>query len=320
MENPQKRALDYALLEKALLEQGFAQVGVVDYEQAIPLLQPHFERYRDWIRRGLHGEMGYLERGQDRRLNPKLVFSDLKSVITVMLPYDSRAVEVEGVRYSRYLNGPDYHDDLKDRMQRALAPFREQMSYKICVDTSAVLERSWAALTGLGWIGKNTMLIHPQWGSYFFIGVIFTDQSFGRAPQLLKDYCGHCTRCLDACPTQAFLRPHDLDARRCVSYLTLEKRGPWSGAIHEQVAQSGFVAGCDICQEVCPYNTKAVRNAQDQWGPFQLNPTLALGRDRLQSETLEEYQSRIQKSALSRIKFEDFKRNLSSLLETRKKQ
>jgi epoxyqueuosine reductase len=299
---------EFKPIEDALRAAGFAGVGVVDYGLALPLFDPHAQRYATWIDRGFHGEMGYLERGRDRRLNPKLVFPELESVITVALPYDPRPIESGGVRYARYLNGPDYHDDLKARLRGALAAFPD-LKHKICIDTSAVLERTWGALTGLGWIGKNTMLIHPQYGSYFFIGVVLTDRRFGRGPELLKDYCGNCSRCLEGCPTQAFAGPHDLDARKCVSYLTLEKRGPWSEVPADT---AGFVAGCDLCQEVCPYNTKPVRYAEETRGAFTVHPTLTPDAAALESETREQYQARIKDSALSRIKYEDFRRNFAA--------
>jgi epoxyqueuosine reductase len=165
-----------------------------------------------------------------------------------------------------------------------------------------VLERTWAVLAGLGWIGKNTLLIHPQLGSYVFIGVVFLSREFGFLPEPLKDYCGPCTRCLGACPVGA-LADHDLDSRKCISYLTLEKRGPFQ----EKPELHGYVAGCDLCQEVCPYNTKAVRRTP----VAGLAPHLVLDAAKLERETESEYRERIRGTALSRVKFPDFKRNLA---------
>ncbi|NDG84568.1 MAG: tRNA epoxyqueuosine(34) reductase QueG [Proteobacteria bacterium] len=293
----------------ALEDQGFPVSGVVDYEPALEFYREHSNRYREWIASGKHGEMGYLQRGLDRRLDPELVFPALESVITVLKPYSPHPAGGETLRYARYLNGPDYHIEMKSAIERAFSSLREAgalpegFDYKICVDTSAVLERTWAALTGLGWIGKNTLLIHPQLGSYVFIGVVFTNHRFGANPVLLKDYCGPCTRCLASCPTEA-ITPHDLDSRKCISYLTLEKRGAWDRAWDTK----GFVAGCDLCQEVCPYNTKAVRHAPSGI----MADHLVTDPERLLAETESEYRMRIEGTALERVKFADFRRNLAA--------
>lgn len=295
------------------MKAGFPLVGGTDYLSALPLYREHAERYRKWVERGSHGAMAYLQRGLDRRVDPTLVFPPLQSVITVARPYSPHPVGDSKVRYARYLNGgQDYHDSMKDDLERTFSNFKveyPELEYKVCVDTSAVLERSWAVLTGLGWIGKNTLLIHPQYGSFLFLGVVFTNLTLGQGPTLLKDYCGNCTRCLSACPTQA-LKPHDLEARRCISYLTLEKRGEWNDYPGEKIDTRGFVAGCDLCQEVCPYNTKAARYTP----PKDSEPYLKTDLEALLNETEEEYRNRVRGTALSRVKYADFRRNLKAIL------
>ena len=285
--------------------------GVVDYELAHPQYQAHALRYQQWIQNESHGEMAYLSRGLDRRLNPKLVFPELKSVLVVGKPYSPHPVGSEQIRYARYLNGPDYHEAMKASLQDAMLEIKQTLGpaflYKICVDTSAVLERSWAALTGMGWIGKNTLFIHPEYGSYLFLGVVFTNFEFQAEPKTHPDYCGHCTRCLVSCPTQAFTEPHYLESKKCISYLTLEKRGEWK----EQFDTKGFVAGCDLCQEVCPYNLKIVKRTPHEAPASYLITDEAY----LKNETKEQYQARVKGTALSRIKFEDFKRNIKDVLE-----
>jgi epoxyqueuosine reductase len=288
--------------------EGFPVSGAVSF----PLIESeyalHAQRYRHWIENRKHGEMQYLARGLDRRLNPRLVFPGLKTVFTVLKPYSPHPVGDESLRYARYLNGPDYHESMKAGLGRALEAIRNSagmprdFDYKICVDTSAVLERTWAELCGLGWIGKNTLLIHPQLGSYVFIGVVFTNLESGFRPKKMKDYCGPCTRCLGACPTEA-LAPHDLDSRKCISYLTLEKRGPWDQTFDTK----GFIAGCDLCQEVCPYNTKAVKYIPDPG----VVPELVTDSAILEAETEAQYLDRVRDSALSRIRYADFRRNLA---------
>lgn len=306
--------LQFSQLTPFFQAEGFPLSGAVDYESALPLYQEHANRYQAWIEAGKQGAMEYLRRGLERKKDPRLVFPNLKSVIAVAMPYGAHAVGDESARYARYLNGPDYHDVMKDSLARVFAKLKdarelpEDFDFKICVDTSAVLERTWAVLCGLGWIGKNTLLIHPQFGSYLFLGVIFTNANFGETPKLLKDYCGSCTRCLSACPTQA-LSSHDLDSRRCISYLTLEKRGEWDEAFPTR----GFLAGCDLCQDVCPYNTKALRYTE----PSEILPHLVTNVEALEKETEVEYQARVKGTALSRVKYADFRRNLKSVISSR---
>jgi epoxyqueuosine reductase len=289
-------------LKARLIEKNFPLVGAVDYDDITDLYHGHGERYQSWIDRSFQGEMNYLQRGLDRRLNPKLVFPELQGAIVVARQYGVQPVGNEKFKYARYLNGTDYHEKMKEDLESVFS--QSGLKYKVCVDTSAVLERTWAVFAGLGWIGKNTLLIHPQLGSYLFIAVVFTDQKFHQPLQLLKDYCGNCEKCMKSCPTQAIISAHDLDARKCVSYLTLEKRGEWN----EPVNTMGYLAGCDICQEVCPYNTKPVKNISD----MEIAAHLLLDEAMLLKETEEEYKSRVKDSALSRVKFQDFKRNLKA--------
>jgi len=292
-------------LKQALNEKNFPLVGAVDYESVAPLYSLHGERYRQWINRSFHGDMAYLQRGLERRLDPKLVFPELQSAIVVARPYPVQPVGSEQLRYARYLNGEDYHESMKRDLD---AVFQDcGFKTKICVDTSAVLERTWAALAGIGWIGKNTLLIHPQYGSYLFLAVVFTDRKFDQPLNPLKDYCGNCERCLKACPTEAIVAPHDLDARKCISYLTLEKRGDWD----ESYDTKGFLAGCDLCQESCPYNTKPVKyNTDAATADYLLFDEAAL-----LNETEVQYRERVKGTALNRVKYTDFKRNLQSALK-----
>ena len=297
-------------LSPSLLDAGFGAVGAVDFELAWPLYQEHARHYQNWIDSKKHGEMEYLRRGLERRLNPKLVFPELNSVLAVILPYTPHPIGASGLRYARYLNGPDYHDVIKEKLEKTIQfwisekKVPDSFRYKVCVDTSSVLERSWAMLCGLGWIGKNTLLIHPKLGSYFFLGIVFMNALSGREPILLKDYCGACTRCIKACPTEALV-PHSLDANKCISYLTLEKRGEWEKA---PITTKGYLAGCDLCQEVCPYNTKAVRSSPI----IEPSPHLELNFETLFNESEEDYRARVLGTSLSRIKYQDFKRNLNA--------
>lgn len=299
----------------ALKAVGFPLVGAVDLALAEDEFKTHSKRYEEWLASGFHGEMQYLLRGADRRKDPRLVLPGTQSVIAVAIPYrrTPKQADASTPRYARYLEGPDYHT----RLPALLSPVFQEwataqgIKWKICVDTSAVLERSWAALCGLGWIGKNTLLINPKLGSYLFIGVIFLDCATGRAPTLLPNFCGNCTACLKACPTEAFVAPGTLDSRKCISYLTLEKRGEWDADVHAKSQKMGaWIAGCDICQEVCPFNSKPVRMGET-WPTDERDSALITDWTNLEAEHEAEYKARAKFSALSRIKFPDMRRNIS---------
>lgn len=270
----------------------------------------HARSYSAWLDSSKHGEMGYLKRGEARRHDPRLLMPEAVSVISVVVPYSAAPYgelnPEEGVQYARYLRGRDYHLEIPERLERAMkevSATEPSLKWKVCVDTSAVLERSIAAMAGLGWIGKNSMLIHPKWGSFVFLGEILLNQEIHREPQLHPDYCGHCERCLRACPTQAFSLDRTLDSRRCISYWTLEKRGTLELDRTDQAAIGNRVAGCDICQEVCPFNQKRMTVESDGEQPLS-------SWEELSAESEESYRNRVKPSALSRIKPNEFKRNV----------
>lgn len=317
------------LLEKAR-HAGFPLASLIDIDLAhSPLQDPspfltHFGRYQTWIEKGFHAEMKYLERGLERRKNPRLLLPSAQSILCLAIPYRREQPNDPTLpRYARYLQGHDYHEALKKKLEDLLREFAAENSFesplewKVCVDTSAVLERSWAALAGLGWIGKNTLLIHPQYGSYLFLAEVLINQKSMEGPKPLPSYCGNCTRCLDGCPTRAFTEPGRLDANECISYLTLEKRGAWEKSEEFKRKMGLWIAGCDICQEVCPFNLKASKR-EETWPVSQKDRT-ALETDwtKLETESESQYRSRIENSALERIKFKDFKRNLENAKKNR---
>jgi epoxyqueuosine reductase len=217
--------------------------------------------------------MAYLERGRDKRIDPGRVLPGARSVVACALGYfQGSGGGLSGV--ARYAWGEDYHAVMEPRLRAladAIAELVPGSTSRAYVDTGPLLERDLAARAGLGWIGKNTMLLHPDLGSFFFIGTVLTTAEIeGDAP--LPDRCGSCTRCLDACPTDAFVAPYVLDARRCIAYLTIEHRGPIPAELRSGVGEWAF--GCDICQDVCPWNRRAPVAAEAAFGPGQL-PSLA---------------------------------------------
>ena len=245
---------------------GFDLAGVAAAEAT-----PETEFLRDWVARGFAGEMAYIPRRLEERVDPRRVLPGARSILAVGLVYDPgpRAQPAPGsAEIARYAGGEDYHDVLLERLDvlsagletRAGRPLRT----RAYVDPGPVQERVFAARAGLGWIGKNTCLIHPTLGSYVFLGVLLTDLELSPGvPE--PDHCGSCRLCLDACPTQAFVEPYVLDARRCLAYTTIEQRGAIDPALRE--AHADHVFGCDVCQEVCPWNARPRRpRPQDPLG------------------------------------------------------
>jgi epoxyqueuosine reductase len=218
--------------------------------------------FDDWLARGYAGEMHYLERGAAKRRDARLPVPGASSAIVVGLDYGGREPSGPVARYAR---GEDYHDVMLDRL-RALhtwlqAELGRPIHGKPYVDTGPLLERDLARRAGLGWFGKNTMLINPDVGSFFFIGALLLELELAPDAPFSADRCGTCTRCLDACPTDALIAPRVMDARRCISYLTIEHRGEIPPEF--QPAMGELVYGCDICQDVCPWNERFARALRD---------------------------------------------------------
>jgi epoxyqueuosine reductase len=215
-----------------------------------------------WIEKGYAGDMSYLARGAEKRRDSRLPFRGATSAIVVALDYGGREPAGPVARYAR---GDDYHDIMISRL-RELHRWLETeigrpISGKEYVDTGPILERDLARRAGLGWFGKNTNLVNPRLGSFFFIGSLLVDLALSPDQPFETDRCGTCTRCLDACPTNAFVEPRLLDATRCISYLTIELKGDISEHLHEPIGTNLY--GCDICQDVCPYNVKFARELRE---------------------------------------------------------
>lgn len=319
------------LLVQSAREEGFPLTGVLDLDLVLgeALFHDHVAHYDQWIQSSYQGSMDYLVRGRDRRANPRLLFPEAESILCVAIPYPRRPAGAnspqEGPRYARYLQGGDYHTVLAEKLERVMQnvkaqwnqkPHQSELKWKVCVDTSAVLERTWAALAGLGWIGKNSLLIHPKLGSYLFLAEVLMNQKTGQGPAPLPNLCGHCNRCLQGCPTQAIEPAGTLNSNQCVSYWTLEKRGDY--LVPESVKKQfgTWIAGCDICQEVCPFNQKP---AKQELGlpPLPRSPSDASQLHQwkeLLLESQDSYKSRVKTSAMKRIKPAQFSRNLARSL------
>ncbi|NOX56255.1 MAG: tRNA epoxyqueuosine(34) reductase QueG [Planctomycetes bacterium] len=278
---------------------GFDLVGIAPAARP-----PGLDALDRWLERGFAGTMTYIERRRPAYEHPEGVLDGVRSLVVVGLNYrthDPEAAEGTQARVSRYAWGDrDYHDVIREKLHRLsdfLHQHRPGCRTRIVVDTAPLLERSFAQLAGLGWIGKNTMLINRRLGSWFFLGAVLTDVELLPDAPHGTDHCGRCTRCLEACPTDAFPEPGVLDARRCISYLTIELRDqPIPHSLRAGIGP--WVFGCDICQEVCPWNRKALCSDEPAFLPrSDLNPADAAALLRLDEE---EFQRRFGRTPLRR--------------------
>ena len=308
------------LLKERACALGFDLVGVAD---AAPSL--FSEEYSEWISQGFHGEMNYLAGSRDRRVDPRKLLPGARSIISVGMNYYADCVEGPGspdvasdrAIFARYARGDDYHDVMIGRLKELLEYLKERAGEgadgKIYVDTGPLLEREIARKAGLGWFGKNTLLINTGRGSYFFLGELITNIPLEPDNPAIGG-CGTCTRCLDACPTGALTAPYKLDSRLCISYLTIELKGSVPEPIRPALAESGGrIYGCDICQEVCPFNIRrSAPTSEPAFQPREITISSRLTDILLLSE--EEYRDKFKGSPVKRAKRRGLLRNAAVAL------
>ena len=259
---------------------GFFLAGVT-----LPEPPPNYSTFENWLAQNHHGMMNYLaeERSRTRRADPKQILPECKSILVLATAYHPPLPAGEGTgvrgRVASYARGADYHDILPARMKELVQFIEEQVGGPVknrwYTDTGPILERDLAQRAGIGWIGKNTCLIHPKQGSYFLLSEIFLDLALEPDPPFTTDHCGTCTRCITACPTQCILPNRTLDATRCISYLTIELKDDIPVELREKIG--GWVFGCDICQMVCPWNRFAPKGDPAFGDPHLHSPALAPG-------------------------------------------
>ncbi|WP_084759675.1 tRNA epoxyqueuosine(34) reductase QueG [Zavarzinella formosa] len=231
------------------LEQGFALAGIARASEA-----DHFERFQEWLSRGFAGEMAYLTERAELRRHPESMLPGVRSVIMVALTYPTE-IPPGGAKVGKYAHGPDYHEFCRDKLNLLRDWLQSEIlgcTARGVTDSAPLLERDFARRAGLGWFGKNTMLINKQLGSFFFLAGLLTTLELEPDAPHTGSHCGTCTACLDACPTDAFAGPGMLDARKCISYLTIESKKPMPLELRPNVGEWFF--GCDVCQDVCPWN------------------------------------------------------------------
>jgi epoxyqueuosine reductase len=284
---------------------GIAKAGFL--EQEAPRLE-------NWLKQNMHGEMQYMENYFDKRLDPRLLVDGAKSVVSLALNYytDNKQTDPSAPKISKYAYGADYHDVIKDKLRQLLDFIRQEIGEvdgRAFVDSAPVLDKAWAKKAGLGWVGKNTNLINKQAGSFFFLAELIIDLDLEYDIPPTADHCGTCTRCIDACPTEAIVAPYVVDGSRCISYLTIELKNESPTQFKDKM--DGWMFGCDVCQDVCPWNKFSTLTQEPAFTP---HPELLDMQQRDWEEITEEVYRKVFKgSAVKRTKFGGLKRNIDFL-------
>jgi epoxyqueuosine reductase len=301
--------LSEAIKEKAL-DLGFAGCGFSRAE-ALP---EDARRLKAWLQKGHHARMGYMANHFEKRTDPTLLVDGARTVISLLYNYytDRLQNDPEAPILSKYAYGKDYHFVMKDKMHLLfdfIKSMHPEAQGRVFVDSAPVLDRAWALRAGLGWIGKNSMLISRSVGSFVFIGEIILNLELEYMQIPESDFCGSCTRCIEACPTEAILDTRSIDSEKCISYQTIENKGEISSILEGKL--SGRVFGCDICQDVCPWNRKAENHREPAFNPE--GDLLDLSREQWLKLSREEYQLLFLESAVQRAGYDKLKGNMAFL-------
>lgn len=303
------RAEHTRIIKEEAYRLGFVFCGV----SAAVFLEEEAPRLEKWLKAGMQGEMRYMENHFDKRLDPRLLVEGARSVISLALNYYTDKVQEDpnAPKISRYAYGEDYHSVIKDKLKRLLAFIREKMGDvqgRGFVDSAPVLDKAWAAKSGLGWLGKNGNLINKSMGSYFFLAELIVDIDL-EPDHAVSDHCGICTKCIDACPTEAIIAPYIVDGSKCISYFTIELKE----AIPQEMKGSwnDWAFGCDICQDVCPWNRFSVPHQEPRFDPHP--DLLGMKRKEWQEITEEIFSEIFKKSAVKRTGLKGLKRNVAFL-------
>jgi len=307
--------LTQRIREKAA-ELGLSNIGIAPAHA----LADEGGHLKDWLGLGFHGEMAWMEREPEKRSDPRVLFPNAKTIIAAAVNYFTphrHAGDPGSGKISRYAWGDDYHDVVKGKLILLLDWIKTEVpgaDGKVCVDTVPIMDKAWAVRAGLGWIGKNSNVITQEYGSWVFLGEIVLDVELEYDNEIVPDHCGSCTKCLDACPTSAIVEPYVVDSRKCISYATIELRDE---ELPEPIAENlnGWLYGCDICQDVCPWNRFEKPTGEAAFEP-RMGET-SLGLDVLENMEHEQYVPRFRGSAMKRAKLGGLKRNAAALKASR---
>ena len=302
--------MNYSQLIKQKAEKfGFQSCGISKAE----FLEEEAPRLEAWLNKGYHGEMNYMENHFDKRLNPTLLVDGAKSVISLSYNYFPKVKinEINNFKISKYAYGEDYHEVIKDILKEMVAELQEEIGvfdFRVFVDSAPVLEKAWARKSGLGWVGKNANLITKKHGSFYFLAEIICDLEL-EYDLAVTDHCGSCRACIDACPTQAIVSDRIVDGSKCISYATIELKNEIPDYFNGKM--DDWIFGCDVCQDVCPWNRFSAPTLQEKFAPnFQ---KLNFRKNEWKELSQELFSEIFKKSAVKRTKFSGLMRNISFL-------
>jgi epoxyqueuosine reductase len=288
---------------------GFLSCGISKAD----FLEEEAPRLEQWLNQNHHGEMAYMANHFDKRLDPRVLVPGAKSVVSLLLNYHSKEkqTDVEAPKIASYAFGDDYHKVIKDKLKQLMSFIHKEIGEvqgRVFVDSAPVMDKAWAAKSGLGWIGKNTNLISKKAGSFFFIAELILDLELEHDLPA-TDHCGSCTACIDACPTDALIAPYQIDGSKCISYVTIELKNEIPTDFHGKMDNWAF--GCDVCQTVCPWNRFATPHSEPAFNPT--DELLSLSKNQWEEMTQEVFSVIFKNSAIKRTKFEGLKRNIKFL-------
>ena len=298
-------------IKKLLLETGASGCGFAKAGK----LQREYDFLKQWVSHEFHAGKAYLEQNPELRADPEMLVPGAKTVIAALFNYynpDTLSAK-QHYRISRYAYGKDYHVVLKEKMNIVADYIRQHsgsLNTRVFVDSAPIFEKAWAQRAGLGWIGKNSLLVNKDTGTFHFIGIIVTDVEL-QYDTPVEERCGNCQLCVEACPTGALVGPHELDVRKCISHLTMEQKNPLDASLKDKL--NNFIYGCDICQEACPWNQNLKPSADT---PFQLSESLnSMSQEDWENLTEEKFLEITANSAMRRVGYQTVKRNIAFLKE-----
>ncbi len=307
MKTEQKQHFSNLIKQKAK-KLGFLSCGISKAE----FLEEEAPRLEEWLQKGMHGEMKYMENHFDKRLDPTKLVEGSKSVVSLLYNYYPKHTQREETyKISKYAYGKDYHFVIKDLLKKMMKELQVEIGEfggRVFVDSAPVLDKAWAKRSGLGWIGKHSNLLTKQVGSFYFIAEMIIDIELAYDTPV-TDHCGSCTKCIDACPTEAIVEPYVVDGSKCISYFTIELKDELPSHLSNNFEDWAF--GCDICQDVCPWNKFSKSHNQPLFDPDKR--LLNNSKEDWQEITKEVFNEIFKKSAVKRTKFEGLKRNISFL-------
>jgi len=297
------------LIKTEALRLGFSSCGVAKAQ----FLEEEAPRLEQWLKNGFHGKMHYMENHFDKRLDPTKLVPGAKSVISLQYNYyPQEKITTDTYKISKYAYGEDYHHVIKDKLFEFLSFIQEnfgEVDARVFTDSAPVLERVWAKKSGLGWIGRHSLLITKQKGSFFFLAEIILDLELEYDHEFKTDHCGNCTKCIDACPTDAILKNNTVDGSKCISYFTIELKEEIPKSMNGKFEDWMF--GCDICQDVCPWNRFSIPHQEPQFEPHP--DLLTMTKKDWEEITGDVFHKIFNKSAVKRTKFSGLKRNIGFL-------